>query len=83
MAYKLKRGVYLIRCRESSCPFNLRFEIHQNIMGMTEKDVEIEAKRIAKSMAVIKHDAIYGNKHKLKASDVASLSVRCERIGSI
>jgi hypothetical protein len=52
MPYKLKNGIYAVRCRYPRCTFHSQFEIKQNIMGMTEKDVEIEAKRIARDMAL-------------------------------
>jgi len=40
MPYKLKNGVYKVRCRHPGCSFNSEIKIEQKIMGMTEKDVE-------------------------------------------
>ena len=66
MPYKLKNGVYAVKCRHPHCTFNVRFEIDQTIMGITEQDVDTEARRLARDMALTKHDAIHGTKHSLK-----------------
>ena len=65
MPYKLNGGVYSVRCRHPYCGFNVRFDIDQNIMGVSEGDVEYEARRLARDMAMTKHEAIYGMKHML------------------
>lgn len=74
MAYKLKDGVFAVRCRHEGCPFNSRLAIDQNLMGMTEQDVEIEAKKIARDMARNKHDAVYGKSHTLEKPDIHRVS---------
>ena len=83
MAYRLKTGIYQIKCGEPNCPFDAKFQVKQNIMGITEQDVETEARKIASGMAAIKHDAIYGNKHKLKASSILKVTGQFERVGAI
>ncbi len=81
MPYKLKNGIYAVRCRYPRCTFNSQFEIKQNIMGMTEQDVEIEAKRIARDMALIKHDAIHATRHTLRNPEIRKVSGSYELIG--
>ena len=82
MPYKLKGGVYAVKCRHAGCSFNTRFEIDQNIMGMTEQDVELEARRLARDMAQTKHDAIFGNKHSLKNPEVRKVSGVHQLVGA-
>ena len=65
MAYKLKDGVFKVGCKAAGCPFASEFKVTQNIMGLTETDVQREAQKIAHDMAQIKHDAIYGRQHSL------------------
>jgi hypothetical protein len=81
MPYKLKNGIYAVRCRYPRCTFHSQFEIKQNIMGMTEQDVEIEAKRIARDMALIKHDAIHATRHTLRNPEIRKVSGSYELIG--
>jgi len=81
MPYRLKNGIYAVRCRYPRCTFHSQFEIDQNIMGMTEKDVEIEAKRIARDMALIKHDAIHAARHSLRNPEIRKVSGSYELIG--
>jgi CRP-like cAMP-binding protein len=50
-------------------------------MGMTEKDVEIESKRIARDMALIKHDAIHATRHTLRNPEIRKVSGSYELIG--
>ncbi len=65
MPYRLKKGVYAVRCRYPHCTFNTRLEIDTVIMGMTEDDVEAEAMKMAKGMAMVKHDSLHGRRHPL------------------
>jgi len=81
MPYRLKNGIYAVRCRYPKCTFNSQFEIQQNIMGMTERDVEIEAKKIARDMALIKHDAIHASRHSLRNPEIRKVSGTIELIG--
>ena len=83
MAYKLRKGVYQVKCGEPRCSFDTKFEVTDNVMGMTREDVASEAKKIARGMATIKHDAIFGNKHKLKVSQLQTITFLCDRLGSI
>jgi hypothetical protein len=82
MPYKLKDGVYAVKCRHPHCTFDVRFEIDQMIMGITEQDVETEARRLAREMAFTKHDAIHGTKHSLKNPDIRKASGVCQLVGA-
>jgi hypothetical protein len=82
MAFKLKKGVFRVACKHPGCPFDSDFEIPQNIMGVTEDDIESEAKKIAKDMAQIKHDALYGRKHHLTNSTIRKVTFALESIGA-
>jgi len=82
MPYKLKNAIYSVRCRYPRCTFHSQFEIEQNIMGMTEQDVEVEAKKIARDMALIKHDAIHATRHTLRSPEIRKVSGSYELVGS-
>jgi hypothetical protein len=82
MPYKLKNGVYAVRCRQPQCTFDVRMEIDQMIMGITEQDVETEARRLAREMALTKHDAIHGTKHSLKNPEIRKMSGVCQLVGA-
>ncbi|OHD18878.1 MAG: hypothetical protein A2086_08325 [Spirochaetes bacterium GWD1_27_9] len=82
MAYKLKKGIFKVACKHPGCPFDAEIEITQNIMGMTEEDVEIEAKKIVKDMALIKHDAMFGTKHSLSSPTIRKTSGIFEAVGA-
>lgn len=81
MPYKLDGGIYSVRCKHPYCGFNVRFEIDQNIMGVSENDVEQEARRLVKEMAATKHEAIYGMKHSLKQPEICRVAGRCKLVG--
>ncbi len=81
MPYKLNGGVYSVRCRHPYCGFNVRFNIDQNIMGVSEGDVEYEARRLARDMAMTKHEAIYGMKHSLKHPEIRRVTGSFDLIG--
>ncbi len=82
MPYKLNKGIYVVRCRYPGCPFNDQIEIEQNIMGVTESDVEIEARKTARDAALVKHDSIYGRRHVLTNPEVRRVSGSCQAVGS-
>jgi CRP-like cAMP-binding protein len=82
MPYRLNKGVYSVRCRFPGCPFNDQIEIEQNIMGVTESDVEIEARKTARDAALVKHDSIYGRRHGLQNPEVRRVSGSCQAVGS-
>jgi hypothetical protein len=65
MSFKLKEAVFKVKCREPGCPFFPEIVVKENIMGATEAEVDSEAIKIARNMAYIKHDALYGRKHAL------------------
>ena len=66
MGFKLEKGVYNVRCRHPGCPFHADVKIDLNIMGETAKDVEEEAKKVARDKGNTMHDAVYGTSHKLE-----------------
>ena len=82
MPYKLKNGIYAVRCRYPRCTFNVQLEIEQNLAGMTQKDVEDEAKRLVRDMAMIKHDAIHATRHTLRNPEIRKVSGSYELIGA-
>jgi hypothetical protein len=82
MPYRLKNGIFLIRCRYPGCPFHTQVTIEQKIMGMTEKDVELEAKNLARDIGKTKHDAMYGTRHALRNPDVRRTSGSYQLIGA-
>jgi len=81
MPFRLKKGVYAVRCRHPHCPFNERIEITENIMGMTESDVKWEALKMARDAAGVKHDSIYGRKHVLENPEVRMAGGSCVAVG--
>jgi len=83
MSFRLKEAVYKVRCREPGCTFFSEFAIKENLMGVTESDVDTEAIRIAKNMAFIKHDALLGRKHQLANPEVFKITGTYERIGGM
>ncbi|HOJ64552.1 MAG TPA: cyclic nucleotide-binding domain-containing protein [Spirochaetota bacterium] len=82
MGFKLKKAIFKIDCKYPNCPFDAEFTVTQNLMGITEEDVENEAKKLALGMARIKHDSVYGTKHNLTNPTVKKLSAIYEAIGS-
>ena len=82
MPYKLKNGIYAVRCRYPRCTFNVQMEIEQNLAGMTQKDVEDEAKRLVRDMAMINHDAVHGTRHTLRNPEIRKVSGYYELIGA-
>ena len=82
MAFRLKKGVFKVTCKQPGCPFDFEVQVKQNIMGVTEEDVEDEAKKIARDIAMIKHDAIYGRKHSIMKPTIRKVSGVYESIGA-
>ncbi len=82
MAYKLSKGKYRVTCKYPGCTFDHEFTLTQTIMGMTEEDVESEAKKFARDMARVKHDAIHGAKHTLTNPTVRKISGVYEAVGA-
>ena len=81
MAYRLKNGVFSVRCRHSGCPFNTQLKIETNLMGATEQDIGLEAKKIARDMATTKHDAVYGTSHYLEKPHIHKAAGTYEPFG--
>jgi hypothetical protein len=82
MAYRLKNGVFSVRCRRPGCPFNTQIKIETNLMGATEKDIELEAIKIARDMATTKHDAVYGTSHYLENPAIRKIGGTYEPFGA-
>lgn len=74
MAYRLKNGIYSVRCHYPHCSFNERLHIDCIIMGMTEADVESEALNMARGMAMVKHDSLHARHHDLKNPEIHKVS---------
>jgi CRP-like cAMP-binding protein len=82
MSFRLKEGVFKVRCREPGCPFYSEFVVKENLMGATEADVDAEALKIARNLGFIKHDALYGRKHQLANPEVTKSSASYEHLGT-
>src|SRR5271157_1083450 len=82
MSFRLKEGVFKVRCREPGCAFASEFVVKENIMGATELDVDTEALRIARNLGYIKHDALYGRFHPLANPEITKISGSYERLGT-
>ena len=65
----------------SRLSFRTCFEIEQNIMGLTEEEVENEAKRLLLGGST-KHDSIYGAKHLLENPSIRKLCVCMNLLGN-
>lgn len=83
MSFRLKEATYKVRCREPGCTFTSEFSVKENLMGVTEADIDSEAIKIAKNLAFIKHDALLGRKHQLVNPDIFRISGSYERIGGL
>ncbi|HBD92786.1 MAG: hypothetical protein A2015_08715 [Spirochaetes bacterium GWF1_31_7] len=83
MAFKLVKGEFKVKCKHPGCPFEHSFVVDQNIMGLTEEDVETESVRFAIGQARTKHDSIYGSKHTLESPIVRKISGIYESVGSL
>jgi len=81
MAFRLKNGVFSVRCRRPGCPFNTRIEIETILMGETQEDVAREAIKIAMDMAKTKHDAVYGTSHSLENPAIHKVAGGYEQFG--
>ena len=81
MAYRLKDGVYSVRCRHPGCNFDTQIKVETNLVGVTEKDVEQEAMKIARDMANTKHHALYGTRHYLENPLIRKVGGHYEHFG--
>lgn len=81
MSFKLKEIVFRIRCTEPGCSFDNNISIKENLMGATESDIDIEAWKIAKNQAFIKHDSLFGRNHPLSNPEIRKVSGFYDRIG--
>jgi hypothetical protein len=82
MPYRLNKGVYSARCRHTHCTFNVHMKIDEAIMGMTESDVENEARKVARDMAMVQHDSIHGRLHSLQNPEIRRVSGSCQLVGA-
>ena len=53
----------------------------ENIMGMTESDVETEARKTARDMAHVKHDSLHGRQHALQNPEIRMVSGTVQLVG--
>jgi hypothetical protein len=83
MSLRLKEIIYKVRCTVPGCAFNTEISVKENLMGMTEADVDSEAYKIAKNQAYIKHDSLYGRRHPLSNPDIDKVTARYERFGPV
>ena len=81
MSFKLKEVVFRIRCTEPGCSFNNDISIKENLMGATESDIDVEAWKIAKNQAFIKHDSLFGRNHPLRNPEIHKVSGYYDRFG--
>ena len=82
MSYRLKEAVFKVRCREPCCPFFPEIVVKENIMGATEADIDSEAVKIARNMAYIKHDALYGRTHALASPEATKVTGSYVQLGT-
>lgn len=82
MAYKLKKGIFNIKCDEENCPFDLKLEINNTITGISEEDVESEAKNFFYEIARLKHDELYSGRHALNKKNIEKVSIIYEAVDS-
>ena len=82
MPYRLNKGIYSVRCRQSHCTFNAQLEIEENIMGMTESDVETEVRKVVRDMAHVKHDSLHGRQHPLQNPEIRRVSGTVQLTGA-
>jgi hypothetical protein len=82
MPYRLNKGIYSVRCRYPHCTFNAQLEIVENIMGMTESDVETEARKVVRDMAQVKHDSLLGRQHSLQNPELHRTSGTVQLAGA-
>ncbi|MGA2639511.1 MAG: hypothetical protein ABSG21_01255 [Spirochaetia bacterium] len=81
MSFRLKEGIFRVKCRELGCSFNTDITVKENIMGATEADVDSEALRIARNLGYIKHDALFGRMHPLANPEVFKIHGSYEHLG--
>jgi len=82
MPYRLNKGTFMVRCRHQGCPFNVHLEIAPTIMGMTESDVDTEARKTARDMAQVRHDSLHGRHHQLHNPEVRMTSGTIQLTGA-
>jgi hypothetical protein len=51
-------------------------------MGMTESDVETEARKVAQDMARVKHDSLHGRQHALQNPEIRMVSGTVQLMGA-
>jgi len=56
--------------------------VKENLMGATEADIDSEAIKIARNMAFIKHDALYGRKHALANPEATKVTGAYVQLGT-
>jgi hypothetical protein len=81
MSIRLKEVVFKVKCRWPGCPYVDDVSVKDNIMGLTEADVDSEAWKIARGVSYNKHDAIHGNFHPLTDPSIVKVSGTYDRLG--
>lgn len=80
MSFKLKKGIFNVKCPEENCDFELDIDVKQNILGFTEKEVENNSKKIAGVIAKLQHDLDVSKKHFLNNPLITVKSCICEAV---
>lgn len=84
MPYRLYKGVFVVRCRYAHCPYHDQIKIEQDIMGVTEEDVRVEAFKMAKDQASVRHDSTFGRRgHGLESPELRMISGAIQRIAGV
>jgi hypothetical protein len=82
MPYRLYKGVFSVRCRQPKCPYNDQIKIDQDIVGVTEEDVRVEAFKMARDHATMKHDSVFGRRtHGLESPEIRMVSGAIQKLG--
>lgn len=82
MVYRLKKGIFRIKCDNNNCDFNEELDINNKIMGITEEDVEEEAKNMALDIASNIHDTQLSKEHPITNPKITKISVIFEAVGT-
>ena len=82
MSYCLKKGIYRVKCNEENCTFDIKLEITNNIIAITEKEVDAETKKFVYEIAKLKHDELYLDKHILNKRSIEKISAIYEAVDS-
>lgn len=82
VSYCLKKGIYKVKCNEENCPFDIKLEITNNITAITEKELDIEAKKFVSDISKLKHDELYLDQHAFNKKSIEKISAIYEAVDS-